>query len=182
MLILHSRCDQSVLSKNSLSTVNQSSRCSQDVITGFQVPLPPVNVRSPVEMAIAVTKTVIDGYAHGRLSPEHLHAICMAVSIETHGCQHWGRVDTYPVGTLWVCCEFWSNSPSHYPAGMWWVLLKSTHRSTQWVLFEWNPWVRFKGTHQITQRVLFERTLRVLSKSTRQFDQNVPSRFFSKYP
>ena len=42
MLILHSKCDQNVLSKNSLSTVNQSSQCSQDVITGFQVPLPPV--------------------------------------------------------------------------------------------------------------------------------------------
>ena len=42
MLILHSRCDQNVLSKNSLSTVNWSSQCSQDVITGFQVPLPPV--------------------------------------------------------------------------------------------------------------------------------------------
>ena len=42
MLILHSRCDQNVLSKSSLSTVNRSSQCSQDVITGFQVPLPPV--------------------------------------------------------------------------------------------------------------------------------------------
>ena len=47
MLILHSRCDQIVLSKNSLSTVNQSSQCSQDVITGFQVPLPPVTITSP---------------------------------------------------------------------------------------------------------------------------------------
>ena len=42
MLILHSKCDQNVLSKNSLSTVNRSSQCIQDVITGFQVPLPPV--------------------------------------------------------------------------------------------------------------------------------------------
>ena len=42
MLILHPKCDQNVLSKNSLSTVNRSSQCSQDVITGFRVPLPPV--------------------------------------------------------------------------------------------------------------------------------------------
>ena len=98
-----------------------------------------------------------------------------------HG-PHWGRRVTYPVGTLWVCCEFWSNSPSHYLAGMWWVLLKSTHQNTQWVLFEWNPWVCFKKTHQITQRVLFERMLQFLPKSTHQFDQDVPSRFFSKYP
>ena len=42
MLILHSRCDQNVLSKNSPSTVNRSSQCSLNVITGFQVPLPPV--------------------------------------------------------------------------------------------------------------------------------------------
>ena len=42
MLILHPKCDQNVLSKNSQSTVNRSSQCSQDVITGFQIPLPPV--------------------------------------------------------------------------------------------------------------------------------------------
>ena len=42
MLILHSRCDQNVLSKNSPSTVNRSSQCSLNVITGFQVPSPPV--------------------------------------------------------------------------------------------------------------------------------------------
>ena len=45
MLILHSRCDQNVLSKNSLSTVNRSSQCSLNVITGFQVPSPPVSGR-----------------------------------------------------------------------------------------------------------------------------------------
>ena len=42
MLILHSRRDQNVFSKNSLSTVNRSSQCSLSVITGFQVPSPPV--------------------------------------------------------------------------------------------------------------------------------------------
>ena len=44
MLILHSRCDQNALSKNRPSTVNQSSQCSLNVITGFQVPPPPVVV------------------------------------------------------------------------------------------------------------------------------------------
>ena len=42
MLILHLKCDQNVLSKNSLSTVNRSSQCFLNVITGFQVPSPPV--------------------------------------------------------------------------------------------------------------------------------------------
>ena len=97
------------------------------------------------------------------------------VSVVSYDPWHWGWGVIYPVGTLWVRCEFWSNSPSDYSAGMRWVLLKSTHQSTQWVFFEQNPWVHFKGSHQITQRVLFERTLRVLSKSTHQFDQNIPN-------
>ena len=44
MLILHSKCDQNVLSKNSPSTVNRSSQYSLNVITGFRVPSPPVSL------------------------------------------------------------------------------------------------------------------------------------------
>ena len=33
------------------------------------------NVRSPVEMAIAVTETVVDGHAHGQISSQHLSIV-----------------------------------------------------------------------------------------------------------
>ena len=66
----------------------------------------------------------------------------------------------YIVSSLWVLKQFAQSLPSRYMVSF----LKSTHQSTQWVLFERNPWVYFKRTHQITQQVLFERTLWVLSK------------------
>ena len=32
---------------------------------------------------------------------------------------HWGQGVIYPVGTLWVHCEFWVNSSPLYPVGPW---------------------------------------------------------------
>jgi len=32
------------------------------------------------------------------------------------------------VGTLWVHCEFWVNSPPLYPVGPWWVFYERTHQ------------------------------------------------------
>ena len=110
--------------------------------------------------------TVVQPMTHGRAycctthDPWGRHPVIRPM---VHG-RHWGQGVIYPVGTLWVCCEFWSNLLSRYPAGMWWVLLKCTHQSTHWVHFERNLWVRFKRTHQITQWVLLEQMLRVLSK------------------
>jgi len=42
--------------------------------------------------------------------------------------KHWGRGVTYPVGTLWVHCEFWCNSPPLYPVGPWWIFYERTHQ------------------------------------------------------
>ena len=42
---------------------------------------------------------------------------------------YWGQRVTYPVGTLWLHCDFLNNVPSHQPVGTCWVLLQSA----QWV-------------------------------------------------
>ena len=41
-------------------------------------------VKSPVKMAIAVTKIVIDGYSRGELSPRDLQETCSAIGIKPH--------------------------------------------------------------------------------------------------
>jgi len=43
------------------------------------------NVRSPVEMAVAMAEMVIDGYAHGKISLEHIRIVCSAVGIKSGG-------------------------------------------------------------------------------------------------
>ena len=43
------------------------------------------NIRSPVEMAIAVAEMIVDEYTHGRISPGHLSIVCSAVGIKSGG-------------------------------------------------------------------------------------------------
>ena len=50
-----------------------------------------------------------------------------AGKVENNG-SHWGWGATYPVGTLWVHCGFWCNSPPLYPVGPWWVFYERTHQ------------------------------------------------------
>ena len=85
---------------------------------------------------------------------------------DCQACWHWGQGGTYPVGTWWVHCEFWKNSPTQCPLDTLWVLFKSTHQSTYQMLCERNPWVLSQFTPQSTQWVLCERSQWVLSQLT----------------
>ena len=72
---------------------------------------------------------------------------------------HWGQKGIYPVGTLWVYCGFWNNSPGKYPLGKLWALLKSTYPNTQWVHCEQTPWFHSQYAWLNTQWVFCEWTL-----------------------
>ena len=75
---------------------------------------------------------------------------------------HWGQGGFYPGGTLWVHCKFWRNSPTIYPLGTYWVLLKCA----QWfdqkeisryivITFEKYPPIYPAGTFQKNPEVSF---------------------------
>ena len=64
---------------------------------------------------------------------------CLSSKYNVNHDSHWEWRSMYPVDTLWVYCRSWNNLPNTNPVGKWWVLLKSTHFNTQWVLLKKPP-------------------------------------------